>query len=224
MDVRAWLQNTADREPPDEEDRAGFPDYLQPERYTADEHTRVNQSKRKRASSEPPSVQRRPSRGRHGGHEECVSSSDHVRNVHTATASSSSSSSGERRESSPDRRFNRTFERRARHKTKEDRYEPKAKKRRKEHESRKDRKAKEKSKSKRRKSHRSGDGARTAGLVTSFQLKDRPKNNRLTVSEKHPAKVSTQLTLAVAAPSRRQRRHIQAWESWCSYTRKRLWS
>lgn len=188
MDVRAWLQNTADREPPDEEDRAGFPDYLRPERYTTEEHRHVNQSKRKRASSEPDRVQRHPSRGRHGGHERAAerdSSSDHVRGARSGTTSSQSSSSDERREPSPDRRFNRTFERRARHKTKDDRYEPKAKKRRKEHESRKDRKAKEKSKSRRRKSHRSGDGTRTAGLVTSFQLKDRPKNNRLTVSEKH---------------------------------------
>ncbi|KAK4628954.1 hypothetical protein CLAFUW4_07723 [Fulvia fulva] len=188
MDVRAWLQNTADREPPDEEDRAGFPDYLRPDRYTAEGHTLVHQSKRKRASSEPHSAQKRPSRGRRGGQARPAapdSSPGHGPEPRTDTASSSSSSREERRESSPDRRFNRTFERRARHKTKEDRYEPKAKKWRKEHESRKDHKSK--SKSKRRQSHRSGDGARTAGLVTSFQLKDRPKNNRLTL---RPADVS----------------------------------
>ncbi|EME38232.1 hypothetical protein DOTSEDRAFT_104518, partial [Dothistroma septosporum NZE10] len=184
MDVRAWLQNTADREPPDERDKAGSPEHLRPERYTAEAHTHVQQGKRKRASSESVLARRRPSRGRHGGHgrERAApddSSSHRVRSAHDGTASSRSSCSVSRRESSPDRRFNTTFERRARHKTKEDCHEPTTKKRRKKHESREDHKFK--SKSMPRKSHRRGDGVRTAGLVTNFQLKDRPKNHRLTL-------------------------------------------
>jgi hypothetical protein len=70
-----------------------------------------------------------------------------------------------------------TYERRARHKTKIDRYEPNQKKKRKKSDEDQGRATKVT----RRKSHRSGDGSRTAGLVQSFQLKGGPKGQRLTV-------------------------------------------
>jgi len=68
----------------------------------------------------------------------------------------------------------KVYEKRARHKTKPDRYEYKPKKGKEEHEPKK-------SKSKRQKRDRTADGARTTGIVQSFQLKNGPKSNRLTV-------------------------------------------
>lgn len=81
----------------------------------------------------------------------------------------------------------KTYERRARHKTKADRYDPKAGKRKKSKQKDEDRGRV--AKNVRRKSYRSGDGGQTAGLVQSFQLKNGPKNNRLTVSKCEAATV-----------------------------------
>ncbi|OQN95800.1 hypothetical protein B0A48_18085 [Cryoendolithus antarcticus] len=73
--------------------------------------------------------------------------------------------------------FTKTYERRPRHKTKADRYEPKKKK------SKQDRPSdgQDARKSRRRRSHRTGDGTRTTGLVQSFQLKNGAKSGRLTL-------------------------------------------
>lgn len=72
----------------------------------------------------------------------------------------------------------KTYERRARHKTKADRYEPKAKKKKSKQDERK-----EKPLAKRCKARRIGNGGRTADLVQKFTLKNGPpKDRRLTVS------------------------------------------
>lgn len=181
MDIRQWLQNTADREPPDECVDTGFPAFLQP-RPDAAQPSRRSRQKRKRASSDPPVPARRPSRER--GRPVQASTSDYARQAGSkpaATSSkSSSSSSSESRQSTVSGRRQvavETFQKRARHKTRPDRYESKPKRRKKEHKSKRETKPE----SKRRKSHRSGDGARTTGLVQSFQLMNGPKNQRLTV-------------------------------------------
>ena len=73
---------------------------------------------------------------------------------------------------------NKTYDKRARHKTRIDRYEPKTKKQKRERTTDKDKKSNQR----RRKPRRKDDGGRTIGLVQTFQLKNGPRNNRLTVS------------------------------------------
>lgn len=164
MDIREWLQHTADREPPPdqtEDDRAN-PDFLRPQRRE-ELSSRRNYHKRKRVSSDPPDSDR----------------------LLPAEVASTSSSSADTCESSPSGRDgssspSKTYERRPRRKTRTDRYEPRSKKDKKPRHAHnvKDKK----SKSSRRKSRKSADGARTSGLVQSFQLKSGSKNSRLTVS------------------------------------------
>ena len=180
MDVREWLQNTADRAPPDQDQAHALPDYLRPD--TEAEHTQrpKYRHKRKRASSDSSILQpRSPARDtRTAKH---ASASEGARAiVHDASAAryrqgAVSQSSWSR---SASRAPEETFGKRRRHKTRPDRYEPKSKKERKSHEPREDRE----SKSKCRKSRRSGEGERAIGMVNSFQLKTGPKNSRLTVS------------------------------------------
>ncbi|KXT04976.1 hypothetical protein AC578_10333 [Pseudocercospora eumusae] len=160
MDIREWLQNTADREPPDEHD-----------------HSRFTRPKRKRASSDPPARAQGKARLKRHQTASHSSSSDHVRLAGEDTDSSRSTNNSTHSRntsvSARDRLPVKSYERRARHKTRPDRYDPKIKKPRKDRE--------KKDKSKRRKSHRSGDGARTAGLIQSFQLNHGLKNERLTL-------------------------------------------
>ncbi|EME79134.1 uncharacterized protein MYCFIDRAFT_79743 [Pseudocercospora fijiensis CIRAD86] len=175
MDIREWLQNTADREPPDEHDHPGFPEFLKPQQNANLQNVRTkHRLKRKRASSDPPGGVQGKARLKWV---QAASSSDHVRLAHEDTASSHSTSNSSQSRNASVSAFARlpvkSYERRARHKTKPDRYDAKIKKPRKDHE--------KKDKSKRRKSHRSGDGARTAGLIQSFQLNHGLKNERLTL-------------------------------------------
>ncbi|KAF7186242.1 hypothetical protein HII31_12428 [Pseudocercospora fuligena] len=178
MDIREWLQNTADREPPDEHDHPGFPEFFKPQQSANLPNVRTkHRSKRKRASSDPPGraqVKARVKRNQTASHS---SSSDHVRladeDTDSSHSTSNSSHSRDASVSARDRLPVKSFERRARHKTRPDRYEPKIKKPRKDRE--------KKDKSKRRKGRRSGDGARTAGLIQSFQLNHGPRNERLTL-------------------------------------------
>lgn len=76
----------------------------------------------------------------------------------------------------------KTYERRARHKTKPDRYE--SKKQNVRERKQRDDAGERKSKRKRGQTHRKGDGKRTESLVQGFRLKNGPSHSRLTVC--HP--------------------------------------
>jgi len=177
MDIRQWLDNTADRAPPDQPVVEGIADFLQPRQEpTAKDFLRPRYRRKKRRPSSDSSFiiprhladARQQSTEPHGH----AASADH-RAAHSITRSRTSQSSRNRELAPP----SRTYERRPRHKTKTDRYQSKPKKHRQGREERAEGKL-----SKRRKSHRNDDGERTTGLVQSFQLKNGPKNNRLTVS------------------------------------------
>lgn len=179
MDIKEWLQNAAYREPPDEQEHSRFPNVPQPQLGASKPARPSHRHKRKRVSSDPPA--NGADRGGHGRHRRAhSSSSDHVRLAQKETAAADSrsgdSSHGESSASSRERGPVRSYDKRARHKTRPDRYERKPAKRKEQEPHRA-----KKSKSKRRKGHPTGDGARTTGLVQSFQLKNGPKNNRLTV-------------------------------------------
>ena len=177
MDIRRWLENTADRASPGADTNdPPIPEFLRPDRMQLDRAGRNYRHKRKRVSADSSIIAPRPVRHRNAHAPEPSPSPDHVREPEDAATGSESAASSYRsgHPSVPAK----TYERRPRHKTRLDRYEPKAKKQTKERDVRKE----AKSKRKRRKSHRSGDGGRTAGLVQSFQLKNGPKNSRLTVS------------------------------------------
>ncbi|KAK3618499.1 hypothetical protein LTR56_024585 [Elasticomyces elasticus] len=168
--IQEWLQNTADREPPD-----------QPE-HQAQEHAPTEREqlgkkyrrKRKRASSDSSLLQPRHSRLDRAKSAHRASSSGGIRDATHGhprrDREQSQSSVPSHREEAP----RKSYEKRARHKTKADRYEPKSKNQHKDRDE-------PKTGSKRRKSHRSGDGGRTTGLVQSFQLKDGPQKSRLTL-------------------------------------------
>jgi hypothetical protein len=171
MDIHTWLENTADRAPPDTADDrpsdAPRPDIPRPPSDLA----RQFRHKRKRASDSSlidPGINRRhavpplPRTATPAYHA--------VRTDPDRSGTCTSSSSGEARAPA------RTYERRPRHKTRTDRYERKGKKAQQGAEP-----TRRGKKPKRRKSDRTHDGSRTAGLVQSFQLKNGPKNSRLTV-------------------------------------------
>jgi hypothetical protein len=178
MDIRQWLEHTADREPSDPSDDIGIPGMFRNDPPVRDQAARSYRHKRKHAASDssiiiPPGQsyrQKAEVRAR-------SSSPDLLRQKKDADGvrrdRESSDDSQSRHKSAPAK----TYERRARHKTRADRYVPKAMKQKRETEKRKEGKGHRK----RRKSQRAGDGGRTAGLVQSFQLMNGPKNNRLTV-------------------------------------------
>ncbi|KAK5738546.1 hypothetical protein LTR17_005882 [Elasticomyces elasticus] len=168
--IQRWLQNTADREPPEQTEHHA-------QEHAPDETEQLGKRyrrKRKRASSDSSLLQPRHSH------------LDRAKSAHRARSSGglrdathdhprrdgeqSQVSARSHREEAP----RKSYEKRARHKTKADRYEPKSKNQRKDRDE-------PKTGSKRRKSHRSGDGGRTTGLVQSFQLKDGPQKSRLTL-------------------------------------------
>lgn len=182
MDIHSWLQTTADRQPPDEEEHPGIPDFLKPQ-GPPEAKRRERHRTRKRPSSEPPSSERHHHhRKRHRAATWSSSRPDHARKLQpSATGSHSSSHASHRRHvrSATDQKAvpDESFERRARHKTRPDRYEAKPKQRsdgRRAHDKRK-------SKSKGRKSRQNGDIAKATGMIQSFQLKNGRKDKRLTV-------------------------------------------
>jgi hypothetical protein len=174
MDVRQWLETTEDRAPPEEDDHPGRHRFLQPGSEPA-LPARKYRRKRKRAPSDSSIIQPRCANRERTRPFDYPSSSDGLRGPAHATARARSPTASQRSSEEP---VQRSYEKRPRHKTKADRYDPKPKKQRKERRSRGEGR---KSEPKRRKSHRSGDGGRTRGLVKSFQLKNGPKNQRLTV-------------------------------------------
>ena len=178
MDIRGWLEGTADRAPPDgSDDRVDRDGGLRRDDLSlGPPPERQDYRKRKRASSDSSIIAPR----RHGTRHAPASMSLHTASpdpgIRQKSPDARSRGSSSRRSSRPeaDAAALRKYERRPRHKTRPDRYEAKRKKERKERKPRDD--------SKRRKSHRTHDGSRTTGLVQSFQLKNGPKHSRLTVS------------------------------------------
>ena len=179
MDIRQWLDHIAYREPPSGgEEALGLPD---PQPSEPERPTHEYRRKKRRTTSDSSII-----RVRHHHRER----SKAAKHAHSSTKDSGSEHADERHDSCEssqstgyllDQTVEKPYEKRARHKTKVDRYEPKTRgqrKKRKARDAREDRK----SGPKRRKSHRSGNEGRTTGLVQSFQLKNGPKNNRLTVS------------------------------------------
>lgn len=214
MDIRGWLEGTADRAHPDGSDNAADPNQrilggdLSHQKPVAHRSSR----KRKRASSDSSIIATHRHGTRHAPESLRTVSpvplvrhgSPDMRSCGASSRSKSSSKPGSRGKAYS------KYERRPRHKTRPDRYEPKRK------EERKQRRPRDDKELKRRKSHRNHDRSRTTGLVQSFQLKNRPKNNRLTVSWqiRHVA-VSCALTVATAAGGR-QYRCVQARPSICA--------
>lgn len=177
MDIRDWLQNTADREPPDEQDHPSlrFPggSYPQATSVGAAESVRPRH-KRKRVLGEGA-----------GGCSSCddqrLAVADAASDSHSSDSTTYSPHRNRARGAPGSKNPVEVFERRARHKTRPERYEPKSKKHNREHDLRREKK--KKSTLKRRKSRRNGgDNARTTGLVQSFQLNTGNRNSRLTVS------------------------------------------
>lgn len=183
MDIRRWLDDTADREPPDADVPPGSLQLPNPQNLPT-RHARRNRRKRKRASSDssiivPPDSHSKRGRRRPQvqAHSSTPSAVENACDAEDAGADASSSSALGDPKSAVDAVHGHAYTRRARHKTNPDRYEPKSRKQRRELKAGNDLR----SRPKHRKSHRSGDGRRVTGLVQSFQLKNGPKGGRLTV-------------------------------------------
>ncbi|KAI7390284.1 hypothetical protein KC328_g8020 [Hortaea werneckii] len=183
MDIRQWLDDTADREPPDVDVPPGSLHLPHPQNLPA-RHARRNRRKRKRASSDSSIIVPPHSHGKRGrrpprvqAHSSTPSAVENACDAEDAGADASPSSALGHPKSAVDAVHEHAYTRRARHKTNPDRYEPKSRKQRREPKARND----SRSRPRHRKSHRSGDGGRTTGLVRSFQLKNGPKGGRLTL-------------------------------------------
>ncbi len=169
MDIPGWLEGTADRAPPD----ASSDDHI--DRHFWEEQSgrlgRQYRYKRKRASSDSSFIA--PAQDRQHGLASHRAASAHNAHVRARSRSSAGSSRADDRPTNLDVD---KYERPPRHKTRPDRYERKTKAHRRGDDGRREREKKPK----RRKP--TDDGSRTTGLVQSFQVKNGPKNNRLTVS------------------------------------------
>ena len=185
MDIQGWLRGTADRAPPnlsDEPDALNFAAYG----VKTAKATRYHR-KRQRAATDSSIIapqQKTGSESKVGGRSAGMGRGRHA---HKQPPQSESASRDEpSRPASQQRGRNarleqtdsKTYERRARHKTKPDRYEAKTigEDERKRDDSVDERKAKRKSR------RRGGDGKRTESLVQGFRLKNGPSKSRLTVS------------------------------------------
>ncbi|KAK5172131.1 uncharacterized protein LTR77_003769 [Saxophila tyrrhenica] len=182
MDIQGWLQDTADRAPPDEGDDQRVPDEARQDQAleTSRRHYR---RKRQRASSDSSLIAPRHPRHRQVPVALPAPSPDRAPLADDAASDSQSRSSRRLGGLLPGRDKDPLlqYERRPRHKTKADRYEPKRRK----HKS--DRDVQHDSKTRRRKSNLTHDGSHTTGLVQSFHLKNGPNNNRLTLKPDHNA-------------------------------------
>jgi hypothetical protein len=188
MDIQGWLQDTADRAPPNPSDEVDAP--------AVGRHTQGGEAttaicyrrKRRRTGSESSIIapQRRTDYRSKAEDRSAYAARDRSAD---GLVSGSLSASRHRRPRSQERDMNsrikqpepKTYERRARHKTKADRYEPKKQdtKGRKQRDDADERKSKRKGS----RARRGGDGKRTESLVQGFRLKNGPSNSRLTVSQ-----------------------------------------
>lgn len=177
MDIRQWLENTADREPPGRPDDISIPEKVRNDRQADDQVGQSYRYKKKRASSDSSIIAPKRTQYRKVPSPARSPAREHARQKDEAAQRQQDGESSEKSHSIHDAP-SKTYEKRARHKTKADRYEPKAGKQKRKRNAHKD----EKNSRKRRKLHRNDDGGRTTGLVQSFQLNNGPKNSRLTVS------------------------------------------
>ncbi|KAI7280696.1 hypothetical protein KC345_g4612 [Hortaea werneckii] len=183
MDIRQWLDDTADREPPDVDVPPGSLQLPDPQDLPA-RPSRRNRRKRQRASSDssiigPPQCHSKRSRRqpRVQAHSSTPSAVENACGAEDAGADAYSSSALDDPKPSVDAVHEHAYTRKARHKTNPGHYEPKSRKQRRELKARND----SRSRPRHRKSHRSGGGGRATGLVQSFQLKNGPKGGRLTL-------------------------------------------
>lgn len=225
MDIQQWLAETADRAAPDRSDDHRFPDAFRAHPHAQGREEQLGRSyrrkKRKRASSDSSIIVPRPTNRSRTQAAQRSLPSERGRSAESADrVFQHSAYSSPDASPSPGPAPEKTYERRPRHKTRPDRYEPKQKKSKGDHDARKERK----SGKKRRKSHRSGDGGRTAGLVQSFQLKNGPKNSRLTVRVTlRSVLAALRLITGCIDEARRNFWIVQAWASFCSGNRTRWW-
>lgn len=186
MDIQGWLQGTADRAPPNPSDEVNAPAFGHPiqgiEATTAIRYRR----KRKRAASDSSIIAPQQWPGHRGKADDRSAHAARDRPLDERVSPSNSASRNRRPRSEEhgmddhaERSALRTYERRARHKTKPDRYE--SKKKTTGERKQRDDAGERKSKRKRSKALRGGDGKRTESLVQGFRLKNGPSNSRLTV-------------------------------------------
>jgi len=186
MDIQGWLQDTADRAPPnpsDEVDARAFGPTAQGFEAT---NSRRYRPKRKRANSDSSIIAPQKKADLRGKADDRPANATRGRRADVNVTQSNSSSRHHRprpqdhgtdgggQTSDP-----KTYERRARHKTKPDRYESKKQNVRARKEN--DDAGVPKPKRKRSQAHRRDDGNRTESLVQGFKLKSGPSNSRLTV-------------------------------------------
>lgn len=186
MDIQGWLQGTADRAPPNPSDEVDAPAFGPPTPIIKATNSKRYSRKRKRAASDSSVISLQQWAERRGKADDRSANATRVRSVDVSVTQSRSASRQRRprsqehgadvRVQAPDQK---TYERRARRKTKPDRYESKK-------EDVRERKQREdagerKSKRKRTRAHRGGDGKRTESLIQGFKLKNKPSNSRLTV-------------------------------------------
>ncbi|KAI6861272.1 hypothetical protein D0864_06630 [Hortaea werneckii] len=183
MDIRRWLDDTADREPPDVDVPPSSLQPPDPQNLPA-RPPRRDRRKRQRASSDSSIIVPQQCHGKRSrrqprvqAHSSTPSAVENACGAEGAGADAYSSSVLDDPKPSVDAVHEHAYTRKARHKTNPGRYEPKSRKQRKEPKARKD----SRSRPRHRKSHRSGDGGRATGLVQSFQLKNGPKGGRLTL-------------------------------------------
>ncbi|KAK4987934.1 hypothetical protein LTR50_004271 [Elasticomyces elasticus] len=181
MDVRQWLASTTEAERPTSLTAPGFPDFLRgrADAQNAETVDRQNNHKRRRTASGSSILEVAAPR-KHRGHrvhetrrdrERRSGGSDSTRSVTSSALQSSSSSLGS---STQNQQPAKTYERRARHKTRTDRYEPKI-----DTSKRRTAKKEKKSTKKSRKTKKTRENLFT-GLVQSFHAKNVPKD-RLTL-------------------------------------------
>ncbi|TKA64885.1 hypothetical protein B0A49_05161 [Cryomyces minteri] len=174
MDINQWLNNTNIAETPTLPQQLGFPTFLH-DKHEVTDQPRSHRLKRKRASSDssllaPGFLQKPAEKDDVPAHDGNMSDHDP-----SSSCSSSTEDSASQPEPPP-----KTYERRARHKTRPELYEAKSgHKNRREGERTQKTKRKKDSKGKRHKSKRKE--SRSAGLVQSFHAKNVPKD-RLTLT------------------------------------------
>ena len=201
MDIQGWLEGTAHRAPPNSShalEAPSAPSFIQPARDIQAAAAAGYRRKRHRDTSDSSIIAPQQRAGHRGKAGSRSGNAGKDRNVSRPVSRSDSA-----HRHHPRRAFHqepvqvgriqqsalKTYERRARHKTKPDRYEPKPRQRKGGEQQRHhsgDRKAKKK--------HRTHDGKRTEDLVQGFRLKNGPSKSRLTVRLRAHMIADTMLT------------------------------
>lgn len=186
MDIQGWLQGTVDRAPPNPSDEVDVPVFGPLTPIIKATNSKRYSRKRKRAASDSSVISLQQWAEHRGKANDRSANATRVRSVDVSVTQSQSASryrhprsqehGADGRVQAPDPK---SYDRRARRKTKPDRYESKK-------EDVRGRKLREDAgerecKCKRTRANRGGDGKRTESLVQGFRLKNKPSNSRLTV-------------------------------------------